>query len=48
MPPSVSCSPASLKSTDVTNCTYLLVYYRYIDTVELKHWVLHVRKSRDE
>ena len=35
-------------SIDVSNCTYLLVYCQYIHAVELKDWVLDVRKSRDD
>jgi len=33
MLPPLFCSPASLESTDVSNCTYLLVYCRYIRAV---------------
>jgi len=37
-----------VESTDVLNCTYLFVYCRYKHAVELKDWVLHVRKPRDD
>ena len=36
------------ETNEVSNCTYVLLYCRYIHAVGLKERILDVRKSRDD